>query len=152
MYYTHMNEMRRPAAMRLGGLIMMAGKTVVAQLHEALDEVNLSGPKLFALRYLDQAEKAMRITDLAGCIGSGKSNVTQLVDRLESDGFVQRARDPDDRRGVTVELTRRGRRHYQDGKKIVEQAEEEIMSIFTSVERAQFEAYLRRLIEDSPEN
>jgi len=94
----------------------------------------------------------MRITDLAGCIGSGKSNVTQLVDRLESDGFVQRARDPDDRRGVTVELTRRGRRHYQDGKKIVEQAEQEIMSIFTSVERAQLEAYLRRLIDDPPEN
>ena len=51
-----------------------------------------------------------------------------------------------------VELTRRGRKHYHDGEKIVEQAEEEIMSIFSSVEGAQLETYLQRLIDDSPDN
>lgn len=41
---------------------------------------------------------------LATAIGLGSSSVTSLVDRLESRGFAHRARDPEDRRQVIVEL------------------------------------------------
>lgn len=37
-------------------------------------------------------------------IGLGSSSVTSLLDRLESRGFAHRARDPEDRRQVIVEL------------------------------------------------
>jgi DNA-binding MarR family transcriptional regulator len=42
-----------------------------------------------------------------GLISTG--GLTQRIDRLEHDGFVERQRDPDDRRVVYVQLTERGR-------------------------------------------
>jgi DNA-binding MarR family transcriptional regulator len=37
------------------------------------------------------------------------AGVTSRIDRLERRGFVQRLPDPDDRRGVIIELTEAGR-------------------------------------------
>jgi DNA-binding MarR family transcriptional regulator len=46
---------------------------------------------------------------LAGRLLTGKSNVTALLQRLESRGLVRRDQDPRDARGRHVFLTREGR-------------------------------------------
>ena len=50
-----------------------------------------------------------RITELAESEGIAQPTVTTLVGRLERDGLVQRAPDPDDARAVRVHLTDAGR-------------------------------------------
>ncbi len=40
--------------------------------------------------------------------------MTNRLDRLEQDGLIRRVRDPDDRRGVKIELTDAGRRAWTD--------------------------------------
>jgi len=47
----------------------------------------------------------MSLSDLADNQHCVRSNITQLVDRLEQDGLVRRRHDPADRRGVLAELT-----------------------------------------------
>lgn len=47
---------------------------------------------------------------IASALGVSARNVSALVDALESDGFVRRARHPNDRRAVLVELTPRSTR------------------------------------------
>jgi DNA-binding MarR family transcriptional regulator len=49
-----------------------------------------------------------RITELAESEAVAQPTVTTLVGRLERDGFVQRAPDPDDARAVLVHLTSDG--------------------------------------------
>lgn len=49
------------------------------------------------------------INDIAAFIGVTKQSAAAIVDALESDGYVTRRTDPDDRRARLIELTERGR-------------------------------------------
>ncbi|GLY90738.1 MarR family winged helix-turn-helix transcriptional regulator [Actinoallomurus iriomotensis] len=55
-----------------------------------------------------------RLTSLAVEEGVAQPSMTQLVQRLERQGFVERNRDPDDRRLVWVHITDAGRRLLAD--------------------------------------
>ncbi|MFC4005046.1 MarR family winged helix-turn-helix transcriptional regulator [Prauserella oleivorans] len=53
-------------------------------------------------------ENRMRMTELAAMLGSTKSRLSHQVGRMELAGYVRRGKDPEDRRGVTAELTDKG--------------------------------------------
>ena len=74
-----------------------------------LAEVGLSLPKLAALDKLTKAGGSLPLGQLAERLACVKSNVTQLVDRLDADGLVTRESDPNDRRSRLVCLTDRGK-------------------------------------------
>jgi DNA-binding MarR family transcriptional regulator len=61
------------------------------------------------LQSLVDADTA-RVSDLAAGAGVTPSTATRILDALERRRIVRRDRSPDDRRGVTVTLTRLGRR------------------------------------------
>lgn len=65
---------------------------------------------LLALR-ADGAGYSQR--ELADTLVVDRSNVTGLIDRMESAGWVRRADDPSDRRVYRVQLTAAGRRLWQ---------------------------------------
>nr|WP_200876593.1 MarR family transcriptional regulator [Amycolatopsis rifamycinica] len=55
-----------------------------------------------------QADRRMRMSELAFRMGSTKSRLSHQVAKLEEAGLVRRARDPEDKRGVITELTDEG--------------------------------------------
>ncbi len=65
----------------------------------------------------------LSLGDLAQHRSCVKSNITKLVDRLETDGLVVRLDDPTDRRGVLAEITSEGRRRQAEGERLIEQVE-----------------------------
>ncbi|HET9441429.1 MAG TPA: MarR family transcriptional regulator, partial [Longimicrobiales bacterium] len=74
-----------------------------------------------------------------------KSNVTQLVDRLESDELVRRVPDPSDRRSVRAEITDEGRIKYQAGIDALSVAEDELVSELALSDQDQLLQLLSRL-------
>ena len=52
---------------------------------------------------------AMSPSKLNAFVGLSSGGITKTVDRLASDGLIERSPDPDDGRGVLVGLTERGR-------------------------------------------
>lgn len=54
-------------------------------------------------------------------------SMTEVVDRLEAEGFVERVRDTDDRRVVKVQLTDAGKKAHNG---ILKTREEELQNIF----------------------
>jgi DNA-binding MarR family transcriptional regulator len=58
-------------------------------------------------------EAPRRSGDLAQRCALTPGSVSELVDSLESDGFVRRSEDRNDRRVVVVEITGRGRREIE---------------------------------------
>lgn len=71
----------------------------------ALGEIGLSFPKYEVLAYLRDTGEPVSLGDLAVGQKCARSNITQMIDRLESDGLVRRIADPADRRSVLAELT-----------------------------------------------
>jgi len=123
--------------------VLHAASALEARVEEQLAEVGLSLPKLAALHQLSQAGDSLPLGQLAERLACVKSNVTQLVDRLEADGLVVRAADPNDRRSRLAVITEGGKSAYERGMHIQQRAEREI---FGSLSREESTA-LHELLE-----
>ncbi len=99
--------------------LIHAAHSIESRLEEALATVNLSGAKFAALSTLVAAGQPLCLGELAEKLTCVRSNITQLVDRLEADGLVKRTDDPADRRGVRAELTKLGRERHAAGAKVM---------------------------------
>jgi DNA-binding MarR family transcriptional regulator len=73
-----------------------------------LDAMGLTYPQYLALKALDEAE-TLTIGGLAQRLDLEPSTITPLIKRLETAGFVSRARGARDERVVEVGLTDKGR-------------------------------------------
>lgn len=85
--------------------ILVAAQKIEGKLEGALGSVGLSMAKYSALSRLAEAGDQLTLGQLAERLSCGRSNITQLVDRLEGDGLVRRVDDPADRRSVRAQLT-----------------------------------------------
>ncbi|HET9012411.1 MAG TPA: MarR family transcriptional regulator [Gemmatimonadaceae bacterium] len=128
-------------------LLLDAARAVEARAEGALAEVGLSLAKLGALRHLLIAAEPLTLSQLAERHCCGKSNITQLVDRLEADGLVARVNDPDDRRTVRATVTPAGRAAYERASVILAEHERSIDSQLGSGPRADLARGLRALRE-----
>src|SRR5580765_7776124 len=114
--------------------VLHASSVLESRVEARLSEVGLSLAKLAALHRLSDAGQSLPLGQLAERLSCVKSNVTQLVDRLEADGLVSRASDPNDRRSRLAVLTGAGRKAYAKGSEIQSQAERELFGVLTSEE------------------
>jgi DNA-binding MarR family transcriptional regulator len=115
------------------------------RLEAALAPTGLSLAKLGALRHLAEANEPLPLGQLAERIACVKSNVTQLVDRLEADQLVRRVPDPSDRRSVRAEITEEGRSRYVAGLEALGTAENEVISELELQDREELQRLLDRL-------
>src|ERR1043165_248680 len=91
--------------------LLEAARALEAKLESAMSDVGLSMAKFGVLRTLAAAGEPLTLTELASCQQCVRSNITQLVDRLEADGFVKRVDDSNDRRSTRAALTPLGGGH-----------------------------------------
>src|SRR5688500_15367096 len=119
------------------GQFLQSLHAVETRLECALEPFGLSLAKFGALAQLAAAGEPLPLSVLADRRACVRSNITQLVDRLEADGLVKRSDDPKDRRSVRAELTDEGLRRYQSGLKALTAIEKEMFSSLGNVRRDQ---------------
>lgn len=123
-------------------LLLEAAKVQQERLEEALRQVGLSRAKMEALHQLLRAGEPMPLRALAEGQRCVPSNMTTLVDRLESEGLVRRVDDPDDRRSVRAELTPLGAQRAEAGTQVLARVEQEFASSMSPSDRVS----LRRIL------
>jgi DNA-binding MarR family transcriptional regulator len=74
------------------------------------------------------------------------AGVTSRIDRLERRGFVRRLPDPDDRRGVIIELTEQGLEVVDAAVAANAASDRQLLERFDADEIAQLEVLLRKLL------
>jgi DNA-binding MarR family transcriptional regulator len=143
MYNTYVNDKARP---RVGLVdLLHAAGAAHAHVEAKLAVLGLSLPKLAALHHLAAAGDSMPLGQLAERLSCVKSNITQLVDRLEADGFVTRELDPNDRRSRLAVMTAAGRNAYEKGVRVQDQSEKEIFSALSEDEGRQLAALISKV-------
>lgn len=95
--------------------LLQAAHALEAKVEDALERAGLSGPKYSVLSALVAAGNPLPLSELASQLSCVRSNMTQLVDRLEADGLVRRVHCPEDRRLVKAEITEEGRTRQGNG-------------------------------------
>jgi DNA-binding MarR family transcriptional regulator len=122
--------------------LLRAAETVQGRLEGALANVELSMAKYSVLTELVAAKEPVALCDLASRLSCVRSNVTQLIDRLEAEGLVSRVPDPADRRSVRAVLTATGAERQIAGQDAVNRVQAEFSMRFDATERAQLERVL----------
>jgi DNA-binding MarR family transcriptional regulator len=138
-----MNKSAPPAADL--ATLLHAAWTAQDEVEAELGAIGLSLAKLAALKVLSEAGESLPLTQLAERLSCVKSNITQLVDRLEADGLVQRQSDPNDRRARLATLTGPGRKACRDGSRVQDAAERNLLGKLSAGESQQLAALLTKI-------
>lgn len=101
--------------------LLHAAHSLEDRVERQLGSVGLSVPKYSVLTELVNSGRPLSLSDLATRLSCVKSNMTQLIDRLEAEGLVKRVDDPADRRSVKASVTDQGREKQAAGAKQIEQ-------------------------------
>jgi DNA-binding MarR family transcriptional regulator len=108
--------------------VIDAAHEVEGRLEAALGAIGLSLSKLNVLSRLAETGEPLPLSHLADRCCCVRSNITQLVDRLEAERLVERLPDPADRRSVRAALTATGRERHAEAVRIVGETEGEVFS------------------------
>jgi DNA-binding MarR family transcriptional regulator len=125
--------------------ILHAAYSAEGEVERKLNAIGLSLPKLLALKALSEAGESLPLSQLAERLSCVKSNITQLVDRLESDGLVARQPDPHDRRTRLAALTAAGRKACHAGSRVQQDTERNLLGRLTRDEAQQLGALLAKI-------
>jgi DNA-binding MarR family transcriptional regulator len=85
-------------------------------------------------------------THLAKGLMLSSAGITSRIDRLERRGFVRRLADPNDRRGVMVELTDEGLEAVDSAVAALTVSDQQLLARLEPDEIAQLESILRKLL------
>jgi DNA-binding MarR family transcriptional regulator len=116
--------------------LLQAAHALEDKLENTLNGVGLSTPKFSVLSELVSAGIPLSLSDLAARLSCVRSNMTQLVDRLEGDGLVKRVDDPADRRGVKAAITDEGRARQSAGEAEVARLHEQFAAAVGDEDKA----------------
>jgi len=122
------SDAKTDARATLLGTLVSVAESVTAQFERVLEPMGMSMAKLKVLRHLDAAGEPLPLGQLADRSACVRSNVTQLIDRMEGYGLVRRVADPDDRRCTRAALTEQGRVYLAKGNAAVADAERAMLA------------------------
>jgi DNA-binding MarR family transcriptional regulator len=106
-------------------LLLAAHRSLAGELGDGLVERGYPDARpghAGVFRFID-ARSGTRLTELAERAGMSKQAMMQVVDDLESRGFVRRVRDPEDGRAKMVRLTAKGRRFRPEARRAIQAVE-----------------------------
>jgi len=125
--------------------LMKVAQAVEQRLEEALAQVGLSGAKQAALTSLVEAGQPVALGELAERCACVRSNITQLVDRLEAEALVRRVDDPADRRSLRAAITPLGHERQAAGAKKVMEVRRKLGKALGAIDRAALKRVLSGL-------
>ena len=143
MYYSYMKKMveapKKPARPAASDEVMFslleAAHAVEQRLEAAMENVGLSSAKFSALTHLVEAREPLSLSECAKRMTCVRSNITQLMDRLEAEGLVKRVDDPNDRRGVRASVTPLGLERQAAGAKALARVQKEFAKTIAGADR-----------------
>jgi DNA-binding MarR family transcriptional regulator len=125
--------------------LLGAAQAVETRIDSSLSPLGLSLAKLNVLGILVGSNSPLTLGELAQKLACVRSNVTQLVDRLESDGLVKREADPADRRSIRAVITDAGRDRERAGSIALAHVQDDISQLLARYDAGHIEQALSAL-------
>lgn len=118
-----------------GEILAKSGESIDQQSHQTLRHLLAWGP--------------MRPTSLSEVLGTGASHVSKIVRRLESDGLVERATDPTDRRATLISLTPAGQDAARGVYALGDRMIAEVLEEWSPDDISRYTALTERFVKDA---
>ena len=133
-----MSESLSKRRLRLWIRLLRITRVTESHLREFLRSQHESTmPRFDVMAALHRADGGLTMSELSRRLLVSNGNTTTVIDRLESDGLVQRTPSTADRRIINVALTAAGRRQFT---KLAAEHEAQVDSFFGNVSAADLDA------------
>jgi MarR family transcriptional regulator, transcriptional regulator for hemolysin len=133
-----------PAAEPVGRAVASSAKVLSRAFERELAEAGGSQPVWLILLALKQQDWRTQ-QDLAAAVGIEGPTLTHHLDGLDKAGLIERARDPNDRRAVRVELTDAGDKLFKRLAKAAIGFDQRLRAGLSDEELDEFRRVLERL-------
>lgn len=100
------------------------------------------------LRVLEAGDAGLRQKDLGEAIGINPSSLSEQIDRLEADRYLERRANPDDKRSTLIFLTEKGKARAYEVQDERQQAAREFCAGLTEEEQETLIQLLDKLLAD----
>ena len=128
----------------LGYHLRRAQSAVFQDFAASLDGANVT-PGQFGVLALIEANAGLSQTRLAQILGIDRSTLVAVIDKLESQGLVERAARPNDRRSHALKLSRQGQSRFEALARLVQKHETRIARRLSARERETLIELLQRI-------
>ena len=133
------------ARLRLWLRLLRTQRAIEAELRERLRvDFGVTLPRFDVMAALHRNDEGMIMSELSRFLMVSNGNVTGIIDRLEADGQVERARRRGDRRSTVVRLTRKGRAAFERMAAVHETWVDDLLGGFSGRDAARLTAQLDR--------
>jgi DNA-binding MarR family transcriptional regulator len=111
-------------------------------------DIGVTAAQFIVMTRLAAAERKKSASDLCKEMSYDAGAMTRMIDRLESKGLIRRARCPQDRRLVYLEMTEQGRAAYPRLREISMAIQNRFLRGFSRADARQLEGLLGRMLEN----
>jgi len=140
-----MNEERKPAEeVTVGQLLAQVCRMSGHRLRGHMEKIGLHRGQGFALIHLWHND-GMSQSDLARSMHISPASVTNMLQRMERDGWIERKRDEADQRVVRVYLTAKAQETRIEAKRVFQEMEDALNSVYTVEEQSMLKRLLTKL-------
>lgn len=122
-------------------------RELTADRHVA--DIGVTAAQFIVMARLAAAERKKSASDLCKEMSYDAGAMTRMIDRLESKGLLRRARCPQDRRLVYLEMTEQGRAVYPRLRELSMSIQNRFLRGFSRADARQLEGLLGRMLENA---
>jgi DNA-binding MarR family transcriptional regulator len=130
----------------LGFLVRRAQKLMSQQAEKVFEGQDLTLSQWIVLELIEEG-RVVTPGEAARMLGHNSGATTRLIDELESQGLLERRREPGDRRLVTLALTPAGKRQAKAWKGEMAGFFDELLAEFSAAEIETMIALMSRLVD-----
>ncbi|HDY75340.1 MAG TPA: MarR family transcriptional regulator [Candidatus Marinimicrobia bacterium] len=134
-----------------GFLTVRTGRSMKKALDINLTENGVTSTQQHVLSVLGD-EDGISLSAIGRRIFLDKPAMTGLADRMEKDGLVERKRSPEDRRVIQLLLTEKGRKVLKKCENIVNETDEQLVSVLSGDELKSFREMLVKIWKNAKSN
>jgi MarR family transcriptional regulator, lower aerobic nicotinate degradation pathway regulator len=148
---TPLPELKPPASLpdELRGctsfLLARAGYVIKLRAIEEFEREGVSLWQYSVLAVLGEGDRETQAT-IADALGLDRSQLVGVLDSLEEGGWIERRRDPNDRRRHTVSLTADGKRQLSKMRQVVSRVEDSFFAPLDERSKEALRAILMKLV------
>ncbi len=128
-----------------GTVVMLLRLAKVIHKHSTDERLGIKLRQLMLLSYLRSGAPALQ-QQLCESLWLDPNNCVLLLNELEEMGYIERRRDPTDRRRHMVDITDQGRVALERAQRAQEEIGDELLSDLSDEERATLRSLLSRVV------
>jgi len=113
-------------------------------LSQKVSQLNVTSIQAMVLGFLDDEDR-ITSSELGKRTELDSATLTGILDRLEAAGFIERKGNPDDRRSISIHLTKQGKLMSREATRVITEANLDFLKVLTDAQKRDLRGIIKKL-------